>query len=256
MKAGRFGMMHGRRWIVAGMLLLLAMLGVCKATAQQHDSPAATTQPLDQAAVIRNIDAAVHARVDNVEGYLVIEHYAVFRGGDEVHPAAEMTVKTMYRRSTGKTYFIQSESGSEILRKMVLREILDTEKHINLPANREAAWITSANYAMALRPGGMQRLDGRDCYVLDIEPRRKAPNMIDGTLWVDAKDGSIIQIQGVTSKSVSVFSGPSQVMRQYANFSGFAMATHARAVADSALFGRTVVKIDYSDYGIQLAAKH
>jgi hypothetical protein len=106
---------------------------------------------------------------------------------------------------------------------------------------------------MTLRPGGAQRLDGRDCYVLDIAPKRKAPNLIDGTLWVDAKDGSIIQIEGIASKSVSVFSGPTQMMRQYTNVNGFAMATHARAVADSGLFGRTVIKIDYRDYGIQLS---
>jgi len=213
---------------------------------------AAAAQQPDQAAVIRSIDAAVHARVEGVEGYLVIEHYAVFRGGDEAHPAAEMTVKTMYRKETGKTYIIQSESGSELLRKLVLHKILDSEKEINLPANREASWITSANYAMTLRPGGVQRLDGRDCYVLDIAPKRKAPNLLDGTLWVDAKDGTIIQIQGVASKSASVFTGPTQMMRQYASVNGFAMATHARAVADSGLFGRTVIAIDYRDYGIQL----
>jgi hypothetical protein len=167
-----------------------------------------------------------------------------------------MTVKTMYRKETGKTYIIQSESGSELLRKLVLHKILDSEKEINLPANREASWITSANYAMTLRPGGVQRLDGRDCYVLDIAPKRKAPNLIDGTLWVDAKDGSIIQIEGITSKNASVFSGPTRVMRQYVNVNGFGMATHARAVADSALFGRTVIKIDYKDYGIQLTPAH
>ncbi len=240
-----------RRWVVAGGFSALALLGAGVSAAQQAE--AAAQQP-DQAAVIRSIDAAVHARAEGVEGYLVIEHYAVFRGGDEEHPAAEMTVKTMYRRATGKTYFIQSESGSELLRKMVLHEILNNEKEINLPAHREASWITSANYAMTLRPGGAQRLDGRDCYVLDITPKRKAPNMIDGTLWVDAKDGSIIQIEGNTSKSVSVFSGPTHLMRQYANVSGFGMATHARAVADSTLFGRTVIKIDYRDYGVQLRA--
>jgi outer membrane lipoprotein-sorting protein len=135
---------------------------------------------------------------------------------------------------------------------MVLDKILESEKEINLPANREAAWITSANYEMKLRPGGVQRLDGRDCYVLDIAPKRKAPNLLDGTLWVDAKDGTIIQIQGVASKSASVFTGPTQMMRQYASVNGFAMATHARAVADSGLFGRTVIAIDYRDYGIQL----
>ncbi|MFZ1086488.1 MAG: hypothetical protein WAN35_16110 [Terracidiphilus sp.] len=244
-------MMHGRRLGSAVVVFFLTLLRVGLATAQEPI--AAKAQQPDQAAVIRSIDAAVHARAEGVEGYLVMEHYAVFRGGDEEHPAAEMMVKTIYRRSTGKTYIIQSESGSEVLRKMVLHQILDNEKQINLPANREASWITSANYAMTLRPGGAQRLDGRDCYVLDIVPKRKAPNMIDGTLWVDAKDSSIMQIQGITSKSASVFSGPTQLMRQYANVSGFAMATHARAVADSALFGRTVIKIDYLDYGVQLS---
>ncbi len=254
-------MIQGRIWS-AGVCLAVLMMGVPAWGQQTNAAPAAqqpdaaAPKPLDQEALIRMIDAAVHARTDGIEGYLVTEHYAVFRGGDEEHPAAEMTVKTIYRKSTGKTYIIQAESGSEILRKLVLREILDNEKHINLPENREASWITSANYLMMMRPGGVQRLDGRDCYVLEISPKRKAPNLIDGTLWVDAKDGSIIQIEGIASKSVSVFSGPTQMMRQYAGMDGYAMATHARAVADSTLFGRTVIKIDYLNYGIQLAPAH
>ncbi len=233
-----------RRLYVAACLLVMFFTAPWGTPAKAQES--------GEAEVIRSIDAAVHARAEGIEGYLVIEHYAVFRNNDEVTPAAEMRVKTIYRKSTGKTYIVLSESGSELLRKMVLRELLNNEKKINLPENREASWITSANYEMKLRPGGAQRLDGRDCYVLDITPKRKAPNMIDGTLWVDAKDGSIIQIQGIASKSVSVFTGPTQMMRQYTSVNGFAMATHARAVADSTLFGRTVVKIDYQDYGVQL----
>ena len=93
-------MRMGMRLGAAGVVLSLGLLGAGMAAQQP-----------DQAAVIRSIDAAVHARAEGVEGYLVIEHYAVFRGGDEVHPAAEMTVKTIYRKTTGKTYIIQSESG-------------------------------------------------------------------------------------------------------------------------------------------------
>jgi len=32
--------------------------------------------------------------------------------------------------------------------------------------------------------------------------------MLNGTLWVDAKDGSIVEIDGVSSRSPSIFSGP------------------------------------------------
>ena len=206
----------------------------------------------DEASVIRGVDAAVKARVDTVAGYTVTEHYAVFRNADENHPVAEMTVKTVYRQETGKSYTILSQSGSEIIRSMVLGAILDNEKRINLPGNREGAWFTSANYQMKLKPGGTQRLDGRDCFLLALTPRRKAPNLVEGTLWVDVKDDSIVQIQGTASKSPSLFTGPTQMMRQYVNMSGFSMATQARATSNSFLFGQTVVTIDYRDYQIQL----
>ncbi len=54
-----------------------------------------------------------------------------------------------------------------------------------------------------------------------------------GTMWVDAKDFSIVQIEGVATKSPSMFAGATHMMRQYANIDGFSMATHARAESDS-----------------------
>jgi len=122
--------------------------------------------------------------------------------------------------------------------------LIDNEKTINLPGNVQKSWFNSANYEMKEKPGGMQRLNGRDCYVLAISPKRGAPNLIVGTLWADAKDGSLVQIEGVASKSPNAFAGTTHMLRQYANTSGFAMALYARAESTSMLFGRTVVTID------------
>jgi outer membrane lipoprotein-sorting protein len=220
----------------------LIWLGTAAIAAQQPDS----------ASVIALVDAAVKDRIDHVESYTVTEHYAVFRGKDETHPAAEMTVQTLYRKDSGKSYTILSESGSEFIRNHVLRTLLDNEKNLNLPGTVERSWFTSANYEMQLKPGGIQLLNGRECLTLAIAPRRKATNMIAGTLWVDAKDGSIVQIVGTSTQSPSIFTGAAQVMRLYASVNGFAMATQARAVSDSFLLGRTTVTIDYRDYHIQL----
>ena len=224
------------------VLPFVALPGTAAAAAQQPDS----------STVIRAVDAAVMARIAGIAGYTVTEHYAVYRNNDETRPVAEMTVKTDYREETGKSYTILSQSGSSIIRSLVLGAILDTEKRINLPANRAGSWLTSANYAMKLKSGATELLDGRECHALAIAPKNKAPNMIEGTLWVDAKDGSIVRIEGISSQSPSVFTGPAHVMRQYANVNGFAMATQARAVSNSFLFGRTTVTIDYRDYQIQL----
>jgi hypothetical protein len=236
------GFWHESRKRSVAVAFLLGGLGTMTSLAQQ----------LDQTAVIQQVDAAVKARVDSIAGYTVTEHYAVYRNNDESHPAAEMTVKTTYTKETGKSYAILSESGSAFIRNHVLRSLLDNEKNINLPGIREHSWFTSANYQMQLKPGGVQRLDGRDCRALAITPRHKATNMIVGTLWVDAKDGSIVQIEGSATQSPSIFTGPAQVLRQYVSLNGFGMATQARAVSDSFLLGRTVVTIDYRDYQIHL----
>jgi len=225
-----------------GTISCLALLAITSAASQQPDP----------AAVIRRIDTAVLDRVNRIAGYTVTEHYAVYHGDDQTHSVAEMTVKTTYRKDTGKSYAIVAETGSAFVRKFGLDTILENEKTINLPGNVEHSWITSANYEMTLKSGGIQRLDGRDCMVLAINPKRKAPNLVVGSLWVDASDFTIVRLEGTASKAPSVFAGATHMMRQYANLNGFAMATHARAESTTFLYGKTVVTIDYSNYDIQL----
>jgi hypothetical protein len=212
----------------------------------------APAQAPDAAAVIRSVDASVAFRVENVFAFTDTEHYAVFRGSDQTHPAAEMTVTDHYTKGVGKSYTIQSQSGSSIIQRFGLKPLLDNEQTINLPGNVEKSWFVTANYDMKLKPGGTVNLNGRSCYVIAITAKRKASNAIDGTLWVDARDGSIVQIDGTATEAPSMFSGPAHMMRQYANVDGFPMAAHARAESDGGLFGHTVVIIDYSNYHLQV----
>jgi hypothetical protein len=232
-----------RKTLAVGLLGVLLNLG---------GPGRAQTQQSDAAAVVRKVDAAVKARIDAIAGYTVTEHYAVYRGKDDVHPAAEMVVKTTYREESGKSYAILSQTGSALMRDAVLNTILENEKRLNQPGVREGAWITSANYVMKLEAGGPQTLDGRECLVLDLTPRRKETYLIAGRLWVDARDGSIMQIEGTASKNASMVTGPTQLLRQYANVDGYPEATHLRAQSSSFLLGETVVKVDYQDYRVEL----
>jgi hypothetical protein len=206
----------------------------------------------DAAAIIHGIDTAVQSRTENVLGFTDIEHYAVYRGSDQTHPAAEMTVRFTYKKGIGKTYAILSQSGSDLVLKFGLHPLLENDVNINDPAKIGQSLFISANFEMKLKSGGAQSLDGRTCYALDITPRRDAPNMIDGIIWVDVRDYTLVKVQGIASKSPSIFAGTTHMMRDYINIHGYAMATHARAESNSFFFGRTVVVIDYSDYHLQL----
>jgi hypothetical protein len=190
-------------------------------------------------------------RFDHVLSFSDTEHYAVFRGQDEAHPAAAMTVKMTYRKGEGKSYEIVSRSGSQIIQKFGLEPLIENEKAINDPAKVQESWFTTANYDMQPKAGDTRQLNGAACLAVAIVPRRKAPNMIDGTIWVDPRDGTIAEVDGIASQRPSVFAGTTHMTRQYAKIDGFAMATHARAESHNAIFGRTVVTIDYSEYHIE-----
>ena len=209
-------------------------------------------QPQDIGSVVRGVDASVKSRIDRLAGYTVTEHYAVFRGKDEAHPAAEMLVKTTYTRQTGKSYEIVTQSGSSLWRNEVLHTLLDNEKRMSQPGNVETALIDSANYDMKLDASPRDRLNGRDCLVLDITPRHNSEYLFRGRLWVDAQDFAIVQLKGTAAKSAFFLASAAEVSRQYSELDALPMATHAEAVSGSALLGQTTVKIDYSNYQLQL----
>jgi hypothetical protein len=228
--------------VCAFVITFLLLPGVSGSRAQQPDA----------SAVIRDLEAANLSRHNNLLEYTNMEHYAVYRGKDQAHPAAEMTVRVTYRKGAGKSYTILSQSGSSVLLKYGLHPLLEHEKAISDPAKVAESWFNSTNYEMQLKPGVTRVIDGRTCLAVSISPRHKAPNLVEGTLWVDARDHSLVEVEGIASKKPSVFAGTTTMMRRYVKMTGYAMATHAHAESASFFFGRTAVTIDYTDYHFQL----
>lgn len=213
----------------------------------------ASAQALDPAAILKAVDASVAHREATLAGYTAVEHYSIYRSGDSTHPAAEMTVKVTYRSESGKSYEIVNESGSSLLRKAVLERTLDDERNLTKPSERVQALIDTSNYKMKVAASAT--LDDRPCVVLQITPRRSVSYLFAGKLWVDARDGSIVQLDGTTAKPVSILAGPTQVSRQYTLIDGYPMATRATANTSVALVGQIRMVIDYSDYHLQPAGQ-
>jgi hypothetical protein len=214
--------------------------------------PVIAQQQPDIATIVRGVDASVKNRIDHLAAYTVTEHYALFRGKDETHPAAEMLVKTTYRKQTGKAYEIVSQSGSGFWRNEVLATLLDNEKRMSRPGNVETALVNSTNYEMKPDASQREQLNGRDCLVLDINPRRTSQFLFKGKLWVDAQNYAIVQLKGTASKTAFFLASAAEVTRQYDEMSGLPMATHAEAISAGTLLGQTVVKIDYTNYQLEL----
>jgi len=233
---------HKSRRILGVLMFFLCIESAAHISAQEAT--------LSSEEIIHRIDAAVRMRSESISAYTVHEHYSVYRNG-EANPSAEETVRTEYTRATGKHYIPVSQSGSSLIRSAVIGKVLAGEEELNRPANRDSILITSANYEMHPHPDRVE-LNGHTCVIVDLKPLRKSPHLFDGKVWIDASDFTIVRLEGTPSQTPSWLVSQSGVSRDYAKVEGFAMAIHAEARAHSFLFGDTLLKIEYTDYNIQL----
>ena len=163
-----------------------------------------------------------------------------------------MTVKTTYKKGSGKDYVILSRSGSSLIQKVGLQPLLDNEKAINNPANSPSPGSHRQTTRCISSPASRRSSTVASVSPSTISPRHKAPNMIDGTIWVDADTHTLVQVEGIASRGPSVFAGTTKMMRRYANMHGYFDGHPRRAESSSQLFGRTVIIIDYGEYHFQI----
>jgi hypothetical protein len=97
---------------------------------------------------------------------------------------------------------------------------------------------------------GSENLDGRRSYVLEASPRTKNAYLFRGRIWVDAEDYAIAKIEGSPAQNPSFWIRRTVFVHHYAKFGPFWLAVSNRSETDALLFGRTDVRIDYSDYRI------
>jgi hypothetical protein len=204
-----------------------------------------------QHALIRRIDEAELRRESKLAGYTVTEYYVI--ENSHFSKPAEATIETTYKRGQGKTYRILSRSGPSLLRNRVLDRLLQEEREMSRGKLREQAIITSANYDMKLI--GREAAGGAMCDVLEIIPKRKSPYLLKGRLWLDPANMVIVKIEGKPPTSASFFSGRPQIVREYKELNGIALAQHSHAVSSSFLFGRSTVDIEYRNYHLIASAR-
>ncbi|MDQ6665430.1 MAG: outer membrane lipoprotein-sorting protein [Acidobacteriota bacterium] len=211
----------------------------------------ADPQPFHGENVVRGVDQAELFRDTNLSGYSVTEHYVVHNSRFEA--AASMTVEANYLPVSGKSYSVVSRSGSSILQTRVLDRLLAEEAEMSRGATRQRALVTSANYKMRLI--GEEAINGRDCKVLELVPRLKDTHLLKGRAWVDAKDYSLVRIEGKPAASPSIFAGHPTITRDYEQIEGFSLATRSHAVCDSFLLGQTELTIEYRNYKVRVAPR-
>jgi hypothetical protein len=124
--------------------------------------------------------------------------------------------------------------------------MIEAEAESSQKGERKETRIIPENYDFRLV--GTEALDGRDSYVLEINPKKPTKFSIRGRIWVDAEDFAIARIEGQPAKNPSFWIRSVQVVQRYARVDQFWLPALNHSVAQARIFGATEVIIEYSDY--------
>jgi outer membrane lipoprotein-sorting protein len=142
-----------------------------------------------------------HSRVRDLrlQQYSAVRKYEVTNDKGKVY--AEETVQVEYRAPDRKTFVIESEKGSKLVRDLVLKRLIESEAETSSGRAHRDSSIKPANYEFSLV--GEQDVGPYHCLVAEATPKRKDKYLFEGRVWIDAQDYAIVKIAGQPAKSLS-----------------------------------------------------
>jgi hypothetical protein len=209
------------RWIICGSLAMIC----CSFIMAQSSGPT----PLNS--IVDAMERA-QSRVRPQLAYRVVREYRLSganRSGDS-YVVAQVDVRSPSRRE----YKIQTSSGNN-RGQQVVRRILDHEVEVNSGSQNAEVALDRANYDFSDMGEGI--LDGQDCYLLGLHPKRKDKGLIAGQAWVEKSSFVVRQIEGYLAKTPSWWLKTVHVKLTFADVQGTWLQTSMEAVADVRIAG-------------------
>lgn len=172
--------------------------------------------------------------------------YRAFRRLEAGNPGsgkhATLEAWTEYRPGAGLTVEIVRESGSEYVRKHILRNLLENEQELVARGRPLRAAIVERNYRLedgGTTDTGLQR-------VL-LKAARKSEGIVNGSLYLEPEAGYVTRIEGRLVKSPSFWIRDVDVTWRYARIGEHVLPVEMTSSGRVRLYGRSSFKMVY-DY--------
>ncbi len=173
---------------------------------------------------------------NNVRPYEVTREYKYFQGAEDSTPDSSVVADVTYFPPDSKQFSIVNATGGG-RGQHVVRKVLEHESEMTGQWRQSS--LTDDNYKFSML--GEETLNGKRCFILGLEPRREAKELIKGKAWVDAQDFHVRQIQGQPAKSPSFWIKKLNVTLVFSDVQGMWLQTSVHADADVRMFGKNVL---------------
>jgi hypothetical protein len=197
--------------------------------------------------IVDRMRAADALRSRQLAGYTATRQYLL--NNHRFRKQARIIARVTYKSPGEKSFELTSEEGSRIVCDRVLKRVMEAEADASHDGNRDLARINLLNYDLQVL--GTESTDGRNYYVLDLEPKSRSPYLVRGKAWVDASEYALVRLEGTVAKKPSIWVGSPVVRQTYIKSGPFWLPDKNLSTTDAPLFGKTDLAIESSGYEIQ-----
>jgi Outer membrane lipoprotein-sorting protein len=207
-------------------VLLVCAMAFCAAAqvpVGSGNAPAVNT-------IVARMTAAQHRNKEQSHAITVKRDYQLLDHRQE--QKAQVVAHITYMPPDQKEYTIESSYGG--IGEKILRDVLD--KETEQPRDPGRKELSTQNYDFQLL--GSESLNGRQCYVLALEPKRGDKELIRGRVWVDSDTYNIRRIEGNPAKNPSWWIRDLYILMSFAEVDGMWLRTFTYAVANVRFKGK------------------
>jgi outer membrane lipoprotein-sorting protein len=181
-------------------------------------------------------------RQSELTGYTATRRYVAVNKNRR----AEMLVHVECAKDGAKQFTVLSEKGSGAIRKHLFLKLLSEETEASRRGTRNGTRLTPANYDFQIV--GQDNLETGPAYVLEASPRTPNKYLINGKIWVDANDYSIVRIEGQPARNPSFWVHDVHFVHKYQKVGQFWFASSTDTTSQIRIFGDSELTIDNVDY--------
>jgi len=209
------------------------------------ESPVEPLGPgVTESRVFAELAAHNEQRRSALHDYSALRTYQVVDLKGKVH--AEEVGRMEFLAPDKKTFTVDSESGSGLVRHMALNPLIKSEIETAAGKEHHDSAISADNYSLDLL--GEQQVGPYRCFVAEVLPKRKDKYLFEGKLWIDVDDYSVVRIEGHPAKKLSFWIERADFVRQYQKIEGFWLPQKDQTLVQVRLYGKKILTIDHQDY--------
>ncbi len=187
-------------------------------------------------------------RHDDLRAYTGEREYHLLYTGFPGRHEADLVVRVNYQAPAEKRFTVLSQSGSSIIVNRVFKKLLDTETETANAESQAAIAVSPENYDFELL--GQEQLNGRQSYILKVEPKTQNRLLYRGKIWVDASDFAVARIEAKPAKKPSVWISNTMIHHSYVKVGEFWLPEQNESTSEVRLGGRAVLSIKYRNYKV------